>query len=107
MVEATLKKDKQGNYTGIEINGHANYNPGNDIVCSAISALGYTLIGSLRNEEGVMLNYSINDEGIKCDVTSEHIDNVNKIFEVIKIGLLQIEITYPDNLKVIEEKHSN
>ena len=34
---------------GFQMNGHAGYNPGNDIVCSAISALTCTLLESLRS----------------------------------------------------------
>ncbi|HCI73376.1 MAG TPA: ribosomal-processing cysteine protease Prp [Lachnospiraceae bacterium] len=33
---------------GFQMVGHAGYNPGNDIVCSAVSALTCTLLESLR-----------------------------------------------------------
>ena len=35
----------------VSVKGHADYNPGNDIVCAGISTLSYTLLNYLRQAE--------------------------------------------------------
>ncbi|MBR3279928.1 MAG: ribosomal-processing cysteine protease Prp [Lachnospiraceae bacterium] len=75
-------------------------------VCSGISALMYSLEGFLINhEEEITFHVSSIPEDntdafayIRFDSSSE---KVNGAFELIVIGLLQIQESYPDFCKVI------
>lgn len=89
----------------LEVKGHAEFNPGNDIVCSAVSALAYTLAGAIQNigfDDSVfkekpgdyLLDIKFKDASVKA------IDRAKTIFEAIYIGIWQIANTYPDNVSV-------
>jgi uncharacterized protein YsxB (DUF464 family) len=102
MTKIYFKKDGD-NYISAEIVGHAGFNPGNDIVCSAISALGWTLLGALENVDGAEVEYSVKSGEITCKtftVDESEKDKVNCIFETVLIGLKQIELAHPENLKI-------
>ena len=76
MVRIEILRDQDNNIKGYTIKGHANWDEsGKDIVCSAISALGYTGIGALLNLAGGC-DYSADDGLMKCiikdDISLEH-----------------------------------
>jgi uncharacterized protein YsxB (DUF464 family) len=81
----------------ISANGHALFNPGNDIVCSAVSALFYAFAGFLHNNSKVRradVHLESGDAKIKAS------GDIKQAFDVFVIGLLQIEKSYPDNIKI-------
>lgn len=81
----------------ISAEGHALFNPGNDIVCSAVSALFYAFAGYLHNDSKVRradIHLDSGDAKIKAK------GDIKQAFDVFIIGLLQIEKAYPDNLKI-------
>lgn len=86
---------KDGDEFSILIQGHAGYaNPGNDIVCAAISILPQTLIKYMEDHEKPC-NYKITSGyawvyGRECD----------EAFQVIKSGLELIEANYPQFVEV-------
>ena len=86
---------------GICAEGHAEYNPGNDIVCSAISCLLQTLYAGLemqcftpvehRQESGkFILNGSV--YGYR--------ERVVALFDSVLYGLELIAEQYPDNVRI-------
>lgn len=86
---------------GICAEGHAEYNPGNDIVCSAISCLLQTLYAGLemqcftpvehRQESGrFVLNGSV--YGYR--------ERVVALFDSVLYGLELIAEQYPDNVRI-------
>ena len=87
---------------GICAEGHAEYNPGNDIVCSAISCLLQTLYAGLemqcftpvehRQESG---KFVLNG---KCRYP--HKDGAVVVFDSILYGLELIAEQYPDNARI-------
>ena len=84
----------------ISAEGHALFNPGNDIVCSAVSALFYAFAGYLHNDSKVRradIHLDSGDAKIKAK------GDIKQAFDVFIIGLLQIEKAYPDNLKIKTE----
>lgn len=84
-------------FATMEIKGHADYNPGNDIVCSAVSAISMTLVGATR-AIGQLIEYKAESGDFMADITINRDSRV--ILNAIIIGLLQIEKTYPDHVKV-------
>ena len=83
--------------------GHANFYPGNDIVCAAVSALSYALLGTLENIENLELNKTIKDGDMMIAIGADN-KNVhaiaNTVFTTIYIGLKQLELTYPEHVNV-------
>ena len=90
-IKVSVKDDEYS----IEADGHALFNPGNDIVCSAVSALFYAFAGFLYNDSKVR-RFGIHlDSG---DAKIEARGDIQQAFDVFMIGLLQIEKAYPSNL---------
>lgn len=109
MVKAVFKVSD--NEFSLEMKGHADYNPGNDIVCSAISALAYTLVGALDNMKNCKRYTNLNDfdlvhkenEGdFICRVSKIAVGHkIKTIFQTIYIGLKQIELQYPEHINIV------
>ena len=82
----------------IEIEGHAGYNPGNDIVCSAVSTLIQTFAASAENHVG-------GSTIVACELGSGHakvsIKGCSALYRSCVLGLTMIGNSYPDNLRVI------
>ena len=81
----------------ISAEGHALFNPGNDIVCSAVSALFYAFAGFLYNDSKVRrfgIHLDSGDAKIKAK------GDIKQAFDVFIIGLLQIEKAYPSFIHI-------
>ena len=78
--------------------GHAGYNPGEDIVCSAISAITQTAILGLAKFD-IDIDLEEDDGFLSCKIkeTNQVSDH---ILETMVIGLEKIKKSYPDNLKI-------
>ena len=91
----------------LEISGHAGYCPGNDIVCSACSALTQALVGwVLNNPKHIrrldrLTGYSELLPGAGRGYISATGDRMlRSAFMTAVIGLCQVAVTYPDNVRV-------
>lgn len=104
MIEIRTLKTNRG-YERFKMEGHANFNPGNDIVCAAISALAYTLIASLDTIEDISikeLNVSSGLLHVEIEpFIDEAIQNVaDIIFDTILRGMELIEVKYPKHVEI-------
>jgi uncharacterized protein YsxB (DUF464 family) len=104
LVEATFYATERG-FTGCTIDGHAEYNRGNDIVCSAISALGMALVGALKAVKDLDLvrcEYRGGNIRIESRLFIEDADQapVDAIYRTVFIGLKQVERSYPKYVQV-------
>lgn len=96
-IKVSVKDDEYS----IEADGHALFNPGNDIVCSAVSALFYAFAGFLHNSSVVRrADVHLNSGDAKIKARGD----IQQAFDMFMIGLLQIEKAYPSNLLIIECK---
>ena len=92
--------------TLVIIEGHAGFAAcGEDIVCSAVSALVFTLINCLEEEEGsdrITLRRKIIRDGYVC-LEAEHRSyaksRTEAIIETCIKGLSMLSDTYPDYIK--------
>ena len=77
----------------LEITGHAGQaEKGEDIICSAVSMLFYTLADSLNKSEGMLKKHPVikMDDGngyIKCRPKKEYQGNISLIYWTILNGL--------------------
>lgn len=102
MVKVLITKE-DSYYKSFTMEGHAGFNPSNDIVCSAISVLGYTLAGSLNNKFPNYPPHEIKSlESGLVDITFKKCSGIefNTIIETIILGLLQVELKYPENITI-------
>lgn len=92
MIRADFYRD--GERLCLTIKGHAEYGgEGNDIVCAAVSGIFYALTGYLTNmhREGVEIRaIGSGLADISCDGGGE------EAMKLACIGLIQIEMSYPD-----------
>lgn len=86
---------------GICAEGHAEYNPGNDIVCSAISCLLQTLYAGLEMQCFAPVEHR--QESGKFVLSGSvygYRERVVALFDSILYGLELIAEQYPDNVRI-------
>ena len=90
----------------LSLSGHADHGKkGEDIVCSAVSILFYTLAQALIESENMLKDSPIiNDEDgngfISCVPKPEYEGNIARTYWTILIGFQLIEQHYKQNLKI-------
>lgn len=83
------------------IYGHAGYDEaGKDIVCSAVSSLGWALIGFLENSANDTSDYAHLTDSGRLAISSGSSPEVDAAFKMTLIGLMQIAKKYPDHVRV-------
>lgn len=89
MIEVTFTHQR------VTVQGHANYAPrGEDIVCAAVSALVYALIGALE-EDGLIRELVVRPGFVTVAAKKE-----DKAFAVVRCGIGQIAARYPQCVSV-------
>jgi uncharacterized protein YsxB (DUF464 family) len=108
MVTVTMLQ-RNGRSVGFLSDGHAGYGEaGEDIVCSAISALTQTCLLGLTDVVGLserQLNWSCDDKtGITCilssDTDGEQQTKAELLFQTMEAGLNSIKESYRKSLKI-------
>lgn len=93
---------RSGDTHELQISGHAGYSRvGNDIVCAGVSAIAYTLLGFLENQQDDITAMcgpaaSSGDLYVQCSGGPR----IALGFEMAVIGLSQIANKYPDNVEI-------
>ena len=89
MIEVTFTHQR------VTVHGHAGYAPrGEDIVCAAVSALVYALIGALE-ETG-----QIRELVVRPGFVTVAAKRDDKAFRVVRCGVSQIAARYPQCVSV-------
>jgi uncharacterized protein len=108
MIKITVKRKKDNSILGFVVEGHAKYDKsGQDIVCSAVSALSYTTVAGLVNLAGGCDHQE--DEGFMEIFLKEDLDASQKqtgsiILETMYIGFKQIENSYRQYIRINEKE---
>ena len=90
----------------LSIYGHAGYDSeGKDIVCSAVSTIGYTLLGFLENEAHDTSDWSYATDSGKLCITAESSEKVDTAFDMALIGLEQMAHQYPRYVCISDSPH--
>ncbi|MGL4662454.1 MAG: ribosomal-processing cysteine protease Prp [Culicoidibacterales bacterium] len=107
MVQAVFYSDKNHNYIGARIEGHALFSDsGTDIVCAGISASTFgsfnSLLLHLEIEDATSVVTIDNENAIMEINTSEYtqFNITNIIYETLYITLKGIADEYPDSLTI-------
>ncbi|HOB26002.1 MAG TPA: ribosomal-processing cysteine protease Prp [Bacilli bacterium] len=93
-----VKRDKI-----IKIDGHADYQDTNDIVCASVSSIMYTTVNALLKYNDKSIKYE--DDG---DIVTIKILKTDKVINILidnMMSLFKSLVTnYPDNVKIEEEE---
>lgn len=93
---------QSGDTHELQISGHAGYSRvGNDIVCAGVSAIAYTLLGFLENQQDditAMCGPATSDGELYVSCCGG--PHIALGFEMAIIGLSQIANKYPDHVKI-------
>ena len=101
MIEVTYHRKRHK----VEVKGHARSGEaGHDLVCSAVSALVYTLAANAENlRKGGQVTKAVirlehGDAVIKCRTTDKFKSVVSVIFDSICVGFELLANSYPGNI---------
>lgn len=100
MITATIRDN------GFRIEGHANMAPnGQDVVCASVSAL---VGGLIRALEELSVNFEIQEADQRKGIIDLKIKTMTTVVEcvvsVLEQGLLNIQLQYPDYVKVVSDE---
>lgn len=104
MIHVTFLRS-QGRLVGFDCTGHADYaEAGQDIVCSAVSALTQTAVLGLVEVAHIPAGYSISEDGsLHCvigrDTTDAQGDEAALLLNTLSAGLHAVDESYPGYLK--------
>lgn len=98
-------RNENGHYSAVS-DGHAGWCAGNDIVCAAVSAIMFTLMGAIENLSMAGLRENGIADGhidISCKPKSDEDRFVASVlFNAAIIGILQLQEEYPDYVRLEE-----
>ena len=104
MINIDFNKKNKNNRTrySLDIVGHAGFNPGNDIVCSACSMLAETyFVSVLKNVEHISQAYR-HPGDYKVMFETDADDNVaDTIYSTIRNGFKMLADRYPDHVHLM------
>ena len=100
---------KAGGLVGFQAQGHSGYEAaGNDIVCSAISALTTAPANGITEVLGLCAAVEAEDGRLyvmlEKHVSGRDLENARIILDTMALGLGSIAETYGDFIKIIERK---
>ncbi|MCD8207143.1 MAG: ribosomal-processing cysteine protease Prp [Bacteroidales bacterium] len=86
----------------ITVTGHAGYaDPGQDIVCAAVSVLWQTLIESIKALTDDLIEYDFEGEQITRLVYRNPSDRTKVLIDSFFIGISGIADEYPDYVNIV------
>lgn len=109
MIKIVIFKAQKGKIIGFKISGHSGYGThGNDIVCSAVSALGQTALLGLLKVAEVEVDYKVDEGYLTCSITDFKSDRKSilceGILETMYEGFKNIEESYKKHIDIVEEE---
>lgn len=97
MTNIVIRRDHDVYY--VQATGHAT---GSEKVCSGISSLLYAVAGWIINNEHMLRYHKISLKDGNAVIEWSGGPVAQAVYECVAIGLLQIEQSYPDFIKVDE-----
>lgn len=107
MIRAVIKRNEDGCILAFKVDGHANYNPSNDIVCAAVSAVvigTVNAIDALTDSDMPQLIYQSGLFKISFEETThksvQHDEKAQLLLNAMIVMLRSIEQIYKDHISV-------
>lgn len=94
---------------GLSVSGHSHLRPrGDDIICSAISALSQTAIPALERVAGVRADWRRAEGRLVCklppDLRPEEMEAAQAVLQTVVIGIETIARQYPRHVTVSDKE---
>jgi len=102
-----IKFFKEANEISIVVEGHAGAGTkGNDIICSAVSALSQTMVISITKIAGIPQKVTQEEGYLRSEIEINSIPDISKnvlrnILDFFTIGIFEIIKNYPERIKVV------
>ncbi len=103
MIKVIIYKNNNSDTMGFKISGHAEYaDPGEDIVCSAVSAVAITIFNSLTELCDDAFHFEANQKSGDMELAFDDIPthDAGLIMQVFEIGILNISESYSDFISI-------
>lgn len=101
-------KRNSGKLVDVHIEDHAGYaDAGEDIVCSAISAISLTIANGITEVLNIKAKCTVKDGYLLInlqDLEADEIDKCQTLMETMLLGLKNVELSYGDYIKVEVEE---
>ncbi len=95
MIKASFIRDERGRIRQFQIRGHAAYaEEGQDIVCSAVSALAVNAVNSIEALTEARLRYTEADGLVTCTVEDADNEKAQLLLQSLALGLIAIRDRY-------------
>jgi uncharacterized protein len=107
MISVDLFRDKQGMITGYKVSGHADYaKAGEDIICSAVSALTQAPLLGLERHLKLKPSYVVNQEDgiLEVALNSAPNDLTEAILQTMLYGVDSIARQCPQYVRIKEHR---
>lgn len=86
--------------TALSVRGHAGYNPGNDIVCSAVSALVQAFEASAKEFTTDEIKSSLRDGDAVISWPRAPTAELSLLIDSLYLGLCMMAESFPENITV-------
>lgn len=99
MIDVVIFQNSNSDYIGFKTNGHAEYDdPGQDIVCSAVSAIAITILNSIEKLSDVDFTLNCDQENGNMDFMFKGLPDIKAqtLMQAFVIGISGIEESYGD-----------
>ena len=106
-MEVRFYKDSKGTVYGFQVSGHSDYSPeGNDVLCSAVSALTITTVNAIETftDDPVRIEAVNEEEGFLHFELKSVSEKSKLLLDSLILGIKDIERSYDRYLSVIEEE---
>lgn len=97
----TAKMTHCGNCYTLDVDGHAGFNPGNDVVCSGVSVLCQSLMSWCANSDEAHIT-ELDARSGKFHIIA--FGRTQDVFTMAALGLKGIEANYPKNISADIQK---
>lgn len=96
MIEVAWSRNRQNEWVGFTVTGHAEYaEAGTDIVCAAVSAVTLTVVLGLRDVLGCAGTYATEDGRLTVRLDAPPDSRACAVIETMQAGLREIARQYP------------
>lgn len=109
MIKVLISRNSQGNICYLKVRGHSGFDqPGQDIVCSAVSAIVQTAVMGLIDIVGIEPLYhqesGLADLEIPSGLPDNKVRETALVLETMLLGLKSIELGYSEYISIRERK---
>lgn len=107
MIEAVWQLNAEGQIEAISVHGHALFaDPGDDIVCAAVSAVVQTVLAGLEDVIGLQPEVTLAKGRFVCRGTSHawYDQPSQTLLKTLTAGLQGIAAAHPDELRCRQEE---